>query len=276
MNYKNRPSYDYTREAAEDFVKLAITVSGSIPHRKVDVKPFWASILFAKLCVTAVSLIRLLPENSLFPSDFNNWDAASIATLSRNLIENYHTFFYLCIEKIPDEEWEFRIGLFELHDSITRKKIFTELRIGTDDVSKFEQQTAELRDLLRQNTFFLNLPEAEQKKFIRGDHAFYLSKEAIEQRFSPGESHFKGMYRLLSVQTHTLPMSFFRTIEQRRGAGVETETELHYTSMAVGYIIPYLQLATRQLIELYPFVREQLTARQRALLDQPFIAYGDD
>lgn len=267
-------AYEYARKAFEDHVQLATTVSGSIHNQPVDARAFWASVLYAKLCVTSVSMLQLLPGNRIFPSTFNNWDAASISTLSRNLIENYHVFFYLTIEKIPDVEWECRLQLFNLHDCLTRKKIFTDFKIEVD-LPKFEQQANELRDILKQNSFFLSMTDGEQKRLLKGEQAFYLNREAIAQRMGTGKSHLKAVYRLLSIQTHTLPMSFDRTIEQRRGTGVETDTELHYINLAVEYVIPYLQLATRQLLEHYPGAGERLNEQQRYLLYEPFTHFGD-
>jgi hypothetical protein len=264
----SKPAYEYARKAFEDYVQLATAVSGSIHHQPIDTRSFWASVLFAKLCVTSVSIVQLLPGNQRFSSDFNNWDASSVSTLSRNLIENYHAFFYLCIEKIPDAEWECRRQLFNLHDCLIRKKIFTDFGIE-EDLPKFVKQADELRDILKQNSFFLNLPDGEQKKLLKGEQAFYLNREAIEQRMGTGRSDLKAVYRLLSIQAHTLPMSFYRTIEQRRGTGVETDTELHYISMAIEYIIPYLQLVTRQIIALYPAARAVLNQEQLILLDEP-------
>ncbi|WP_172334499.1 DUF5677 domain-containing protein [Mucilaginibacter sp. SG564] len=267
-------AYDYARKAFEDQVQLAALVSGSIHHQPVDDRAFWASVLFSKLCVTSVSMIQLLPGNGIFPSAFNNWDAASISTLSRNLIENYHAFFYLTIEKVSTEEWACRVQLFNLHDCLTRKKIFSDFKIE-EDLPKFEQQANELRNVLKQNSFFLNFTGGEQKNMLKGEHAFYLNREAIEHRMGTGRSDLKAVYRLLSIQTHTLPMSFYRTIEQRRGTGVETDTELHYINLAINYVIPYLQLATRQLLELYPSVKQQLNRQQMDLLNKDFIHFDD-
>jgi len=271
--YDNRPAYDYALKAFEEHVQLATTVSGSIHHQPVDDRSFWASVLFAKLCVTSVSLVQLLPDNRIFPSAFNNWDTPSVATLARNLIENYHAFFYLCIEKVPDTEWQCRLQLFNLHDCLTRKRILADFQVIGEDLPKFEQQADELREVLKQNSFFQTLSENERKRLLKGEQAFYLNRADIEQRIEAGPSDLKAMYRLLSVQTHTLPMSFYRSIEQRRGTGVETETELHYISMFIEYIIPYLQLAARQIIELYPATRTKLNDQQCALLDEPFIHY---
>jgi hypothetical protein len=268
-------AYEYARKACEDYVQLATKVSSSIHHQKVDTKSFWASVLFAKFCVTSVSLVQLLPGNLIFPSAFDNWDAPSVATLSRNLIENYHTLFYLCIEKVSEQEWQCRLQLFNLHDCITRKKLFTDLGTEAEMLANFEQQANELREQLKLNPFFLGFSDSERKKWLKGDHAFYLTREDIEQRFSPGVSHFKAMYRLLSSQAHTFPMSFYRTIEQRRGTGVKTDAELDYISMAVEYIIQYLQLATRQMLELYPNAQKKLNNQQILLMEQTFVHYDD-
>lgn len=141
--------------------------------------------------------------------------------------------------------------------------------------ANFEQQANELREKLKLNPFFLGFSDNEQKKWLKGDHAFYLTREDIEQRFSPGESHFKAMYRMLSSQAHTFPMSFYRTIEQRRGTGVETETELQYIRMAVEYTIQYVQLATRQMLKLYPDSKKKLDNQQILLLYHTIVHYDE-
>lgn len=43
--------------------------------------------------------------------------------------------------------------------------------------------------------------------------------------------------------------------------------------MAIEYIIPYLQLATRQIIQIYPSAREKLTQQQCGFLDTPFVHF---
>lgn len=86
-------------------------------------------------------------------------------------------------------------------------------------------------------------------------------------------SDLMAVYRLLSIQAHTLPMSFYRTIEQRRSTGVETYTEFHYNNTTVTYVIPYLQLATRQILGLFPDAKRQLSDQQLMLLDRDFVHF---
>jgi len=160
--YDYEHAYEYARRTFEDYVRLATTVSGSIHHQKVDTKSFWASVLFAKFCVASVSLVQLLPGNRMFPSAFNNWDTPSVATLSRNLIENYHTLFYLCIEKVSGQEWQCRLQLFNLHDCISRKKMFTDFGSNAEMLANFEQQSNELREQLKLNPFFIGFSDNEQ------------------------------------------------------------------------------------------------------------------
>lgn len=52
---------------------------------------FYASVLFTRLCVIAVSLERLLPTKTT-----DHWDYASVASLTRNILECYLTFF-ICV-----------------------------------------------------------------------------------------------------------------------------------------------------------------------------------
>ncbi len=56
---------------------------------------FYASVLFTRLCVIAISLEKLLTTKKT-----DHWDYASVASLTRNILECYLTFFYLCIDSV--------------------------------------------------------------------------------------------------------------------------------------------------------------------------------
>ncbi len=50
---------------------------------------------------------KILP-NSNRKLQIQHWDFASAASLSRVFLENYLMFFYLCIDDVSKDEWDFR------------------------------------------------------------------------------------------------------------------------------------------------------------------------
>ena len=74
-----------------------------------------ASLIFAKLCITCISFLKLIPKSSFFTATkgLNIWDLSSAASLARNIIESYCVLYYVGIDKPSDSEIEFRELLWE-------------------------------------------------------------------------------------------------------------------------------------------------------------------
>ena len=108
------PSDDYTKkiDALDNVVHDCINVSqkfAGIPSPTLS--HFYASVLFTLLCSRSVSLLILAPYSSWSEKFIEHWDYASIAGMVRSILEIRLTFFYLCIEKCSDEEWNCRLNI---------------------------------------------------------------------------------------------------------------------------------------------------------------------
>jgi hypothetical protein len=238
----------------ERVLVLGIIVSQRIAGRFVDLKSGWASILFTRLCTTAMSISKLAPKSSSINQSVH-WDCVSLSSLTRNLIESYHVFFYFCIEKVSQVEWEFRKLLFDLHDNKNRYEMLKFL--GTDQIINYEKIRDELIKQLQNNLFFSKLNQKIQNKYLKGDYAFALSREDIEERMGNDKLAFKGWYKFLSNQTHNFPMSFSRMVEQGKGMGVESEIEVGYSANAIEFSIIYFLEATKQMLEIFPDIKPE-------------------
>ncbi|WP_442961724.1 DUF5677 domain-containing protein [Pseudoalteromonas sp. B62] len=65
-----------------------------------------------------------------------HWDYSSVASLIRDLIECYLTFYYLCSDKCSSEEWNARWQLMNLHDHLSRVKMFNALGMDYEEKEK--------------------------------------------------------------------------------------------------------------------------------------------
>lgn len=234
--YKN--TYNNFKDTLKRAKSLSVTYSGiSAPTQS----HFFSSLIFTKLCVSGETISRNCPSFSQLGCNAH-WDFASVAALTRGIIEAYLTFFYLCIENCSCEEWETRWRLMNLHDHLSRYKMFLAAN-DTEESEKFNRATDDVKSDLKKSRYFQSLPEKKRKHFLKGNTPFLLSKDEIVERFGGEINDFRYLYRFLSNNTHTYPMGFYRMTEGARGCGVETDIEVQYTIMCLSWADQYLTLA---------------------------------
>jgi hypothetical protein len=99
----------------------------------------------------------LAPYSTWSTKAIDLWDFASIGGLSRSVLELRLTFYYLCVEKCAEDEWRARRQLLDLHDCVSRLKLFEDMGDAAE-VASFSVVSETLRDRLRGNAFFKALP----------------------------------------------------------------------------------------------------------------------
>jgi hypothetical protein len=70
-----------------------------------------------------------------------------------------------------------------------------------------------------------------------------MTQDEIVKSYEGDVNEFRFIYRFLSNQVHSLPMSFYRMAEQERGRGVESRIEVGYTSLCLDTAGQYLEQA---------------------------------
>jgi len=245
-----RESYGEFDKSSKSLRKLSHECAGiPSPHGK----HFYASVLFTRLCVSAVSLQSLCP-NPKSLGQGSHWDYVSACTLARNIVECYLTFYYLCIQKVSEPEWEARWRLLNLHDCLQREKMFACMNIETEEeAAKVIKITIQE---LRENAYFKTLPAKQQQHYLKGNNALFMSQDDIVRSYGGDVDDFRLMYRFLSNQVHSFPMSFYRVGEQERGRGVESEIEIGYTALCLDTVRQYLDRAYKEYEDLFRNLRK--------------------
>jgi len=211
---------------------------------------FYASLLFTKLCTCSVSIRALSPEPELIGLDAH-WDFGSVVSLTRNTIECYLVFFYLCIEKCSNEEWNARWKLMNLHDHMSRTKMFRAMGEDVESGDLANEIKSDVLSALKDNPWFQKLSEKQQAHFLKGNTAFFKSQDEIVEASGGDVSEFRYMYRFLSNNTHSFPMGFYRMAENDRGRGIESKIEIQYTGMCLQWAGYYLNKAKFEFVELF-------------------------
>lgn len=187
---------------------------------------YYASLLFTTLCVRAYSLSALAPCSRFATPKEPQWDHASIGAIVRSILELRLAFFYLCTESCSPEEWKCRWNVFNLNDCTNRIHLFEEFQDPEtgNDLKGFLETQEELRERLRNNSFFNSLEASKQRQLLNGQMLYFDSLEVIASRAGLEIQKFRILFRLLSSHVHGLPLSFYR-IGENRGRGIHSEFE---------------------------------------------------
>lgn len=240
-------------------IKVALKVSKLSAGRQVDDKRVWACVLYTKMCVTGLSIQILSPDSEIAEKKLPHWDFSSLFSLTRNLMECYQTLFYLCVDNVSSDELEARRRLFNLHDYYSRRKLFSSTSDNNEDqeIEKFVIKE------LTETDYFKALEEKQQKHFLKGDNAFFISREDIEEKTGSDKNDFKLLYKLFSSSTHSFPMGFYGMLEGSRGTGVKSDVEVGYSGLALDIAEQYIRQATKNMVDFFPDILDKLTEDEK-------------
>ena len=130
----------------DDAVVDASRVSRAAADRQVDARPWWASVLFTRICTTSMSLLCLVPRSRFAGKSIEHYDFGAVASLARNIAECYFVFFYLCIDDVSNDEWHSRLNILHLHDCVSRQKMFRDFDPSNPQLPSFQEQAGSLAD----------------------------------------------------------------------------------------------------------------------------------
>jgi len=152
----------------------------------------------------------------------------------RTMIEVRAAFHYLCTDACSQDEWYCRWNLFNLHDCVSRIRLFSAMG-DSEQVAGFEAQADELRGRLASNPFFQSLPPKQHKKLLHGQTAYLSPLEVLMERAGMDVETFRYLYILFSTHVHALPMSFYRIggDNGERGRGLPSSAEEGYSSLCL-------------------------------------------
>jgi len=238
--------------------------SGGIPSPSS--RHYWASVILTRLASSGVSLLLLLPRNRLSIVAFENWDFSAVASLTRNICECCFLYYYLCADKIGNEEWYCRWNIFNLHDCLRRLKLFKCIGSSPEKLEKFENQANELRSRLLANSYFNSLPEKIQKDCLKAKKLYLITQDDILEKMGFDSQVFRAFYILWSSHVHNFPIGFDRIGENNRGRGIENPVDKNHICSAIDLCIPFIQFVAKAHLDLFPEAAEEISDEGRQVL----------
>lgn len=171
------------------------------------------------------SYLRLLPNSPLYFGKEEHWDIPSIASLTRNIMENFNVYYYLSVEKTEDDERILRLTICELHSEVERLKMYFELEVDQQTIDNQKKKTDTLRAEIIKNTFFQQMDELKKIDILKGNKAYYLSHKEITRRVKLGieDKEIDFIYRYTSNFIHTSPFSMERFGSKEQNSNEEAK-----------------------------------------------------
>lgn len=238
----------------ESLCEAAINLSNSTQGREVDTwREEYASYIFSKVCLTTISILKLLPKSSYTKiNNFDVWDISSVCTLVRSLIETFFIFYYVAIDEADKDELDFRFIIWHYHEKCERIKMLE--WIGSNNHQQIEELKSrknKLREDLSKNTFFQRLKSENHKdlkNISEGKIGIFLSNSTISKRAGISLNYYKAVYKYLSNYTHTHPLSVSVLFKFN---AEEDESKMLF-KVAIDYCTGFLSLAIRNFVRIFP------------------------
>ena len=247
----DRKMYEEELEHLDELIFYAVGVSDAVGGIKVPQRYVIATQLFTRIVSSSITFFRILPANRFLIQEPEWWDWASVASLGRNIIETYHAFFYVGIEKISDDEVKFRLDLMQLHRNSEKYRLYKEIGIEDSQLRDFEEGLPLDKQHLKDNKIFQSLPEKYQSELLKGKTAMHLSHSEIHRRADILSDSFKPIYRLLSNQVHSTPFAS-QAQSDERGRGFENDTERYYIILIIQVVSKILLKSIMSMVRIFP------------------------
>jgi len=259
--------YEQNLVCIEQLCKTTEILSKNTSGKTVDKwKIAEGTIIFYKIYLTSIALLKLLPHSCYYsPLPYPElWDLSSVATLTRSLTETYHTFFYIAIEQINDDESNFRRLLWEYHDICQRFRILNKNPVKSPRIPKIEKSKREHKERLINNTFFKTLSKNLRKKIKDGQKEIYLENIEISKRAGINPDYFSMPFIYCSNHVHT---SGFSTSHLSSNCNADPNClNIYYGLMTC--IIFYLCVSIRDFLILFPKQQKNISPEVSEIIDK--------
>jgi hypothetical protein len=233
-------------EAIADLKRLATychAVSSSLAGKNAPgEREYYASIIFAKMTMHAISISRNTPRGLAIENDLSGvvWDVSSICVLVRALIESFDALAYVAVHPISEELRSLRIQIWELHDKERRVRMLKLIGSRSPLVSQIEHDADQLRANILANPILDKVYPSYRGKISKKECPDFLQPlEERNQASAISHTYYLGARMFLSSYVHTHPFSVHQLASFKAG----DTNSLVLISVAVRYAVTFLAKA---------------------------------
>lgn len=214
--YTNNKNFNYTdgdRQIIKNDISEMLDVLGYLLNILVErntVKETYKypiGTLINKFVIHIYNIITLM-DGTVIKSNYlkfekNIFDISSIYILTRSVIENYLTFFYLYVQPSNDQEIFFRYQLFELAGLNSRQRFNAEHDEHVRLKEEEKERILELENTVYNHTLFLKLNKRTRDNLMGRKSARIFSWTALFNEADLNINLFKPGWMLYSEFAHS-------------------------------------------------------------------------
>lgn len=193
----------------ERLCECGIQISVNTQEREADWWGQQASLVFAKLCLTCLSLLRMVPGSKFYTSatKLRAWDLSATASLSRNLIEAYYVLRYVVSPPEDEEDKEFKEALWEYHAAFERHAMISTALPNSKRLPEASGPLIWCRERLERASHFKMLSCGHQKELLQGRNFKMSSNIELSKAAGISTRLYRAEYKYCSTFAHSAPFS---------------------------------------------------------------------
>ncbi len=215
--------------------------------------------IYTRMMMTMSSLIEISPDTKIFKSSRDLYDFHSSASLTRNIIESFLSFYYVK-EINGNENYNLlKYQILNYHHNYEKYKLYNEAGAPADQLGDFVRGLKEAKAEIEMNPEFQSLDLEKRKSIKKGRTPKILTNQEISDLLPFNTKEHKWVYRLLSNQVHSTPLAFqpLDTVDGR-GSGGKNETDLYYIWLCIKVTLKYCSNAMQMLISDEPLINAKM------------------
>lgn len=249
---KHPISWDAYKRCVEDFdlifnyaKKLSDSLVGEVPpspqHR-------YAADLFIKLLAHCVTLRSISPDPER-QKTAELWDLPSVAAIARCVVESFDAMAYIAAKRCESDEKEFRVLLWELHDSNRRFKMLSALGISGEQYFELVKKEQQLHKHVVAHAYFAKIGKNHQKRVEARDppESYVSTKDQCESN-GVNHSYYLAVTMHLSQFVHSHPFAIHQ-LSKFQGGSAEA---LDLMSLPIQYTMAFLSRAIEEWRAIFP------------------------
>lgn len=222
--------------------KLAVMHASTVSYGGVGIltshaRETYCSIIFTKLVVTNLSILKLCPDPAANNYAESALDFTAIASLSRVVIDTFIALYHFGLEDCSEEEYQTRQLLLFWRDHRVRGKM------GMPQSTSGFDHEKDIKERLALNSFWQTVPEKRQRHLLKSNDILHSPYDVMKRAGFDPEFN-KQIYSYWSAHTHCDSVAFLRMIEQNRGRGIVNEIDLSLTAVCLEYLTKILNYSS--------------------------------
>lgn len=205
----------------------------------------------AKVLNTNMTILNLINESYNGIIEVNDsLDISSIYSLLRNQIETCNIYWYFIDDYSSQEEFNFKLLIYEYHDTVSSQIIYNTLFFTKENEEYFNNKETKQLAEINCNPYFELLNKNIKNQIIKGNKSTILTQFEIIQKRKLDQKKFKAFYKIFSTHTHSSPTAM-KNLASSKINNISEDFEIMFMLISLHYISQFVANMILSVIELW-------------------------